>query len=116
MAQLERISVEEAAARLGVSARTVRNRLGSGELKGERIKTPNGTAWVVEWEAAAAASDEPELRELVRLAVAEAFGETVAPLVERSDELARENERLRAQIAALEADASKVEPRGWWRK
>lgn len=109
-----RISVEDAAARLGVSARTVRHRLQSGALRGERVSTKSGTAWAVEWDDDAGA--EVTLRALVSEAVAEAFGEAVAPLVERTEDLARENERLRAQVAALEAAAVGVVARSWWRK
>ena len=138
MAQVTRISVEEAATRLGVSARTVRNRLSSGELKGERISAKNGTAWAVEWQdeappnvAVASVSGEgaapvtsEAIGEAVGAAVDLAFNEMVAPMVEKGEQLARdnerlagENERLRAEIVELEDAELRAQKRGrWWRR
>lgn len=48
MTEAERVSIKEAAERLGVSADTIRRRLKSGELSGEREKTPQGFVWRVE--------------------------------------------------------------------
>jgi hypothetical protein len=45
---IERVSIKEAAERLGVSQDTIRRRLKSGELAGEREKTPQGFVWCVE--------------------------------------------------------------------
>ena len=44
----ERVSIKEAAERIGVSQDTIRRRLKSGELGGEREKTPQGFVWRVE--------------------------------------------------------------------
>jgi len=44
----ERVSIKEAAERLGVSQDTIRRRLKHGELAGERAKTPQGFVWRVE--------------------------------------------------------------------
>lgn len=44
----ERVSIKVAAERVGVSADTVRWRLRSGELVGERQPTPQGFIWLVE--------------------------------------------------------------------
>ena len=134
MAQVVRISVEEAAARLGVSARTVRNRLQSGALRGERISAKNGTAWAVEWQdevppsvTVAPVSGEGAASgtsEAIGAAVELAFSEIVAPMVEKGERLARdnerlagENERLRAEIAELEDAELRAQKRGrWWRR
>ena len=123
-----RLSVAEAAARLGVSPRTVRDRLQRGELKGELVSTKNGAAWLVDWPNES--NEEPsqergDLSALIGEAVSESFGEAVVPLVARADEVARENERLRAQVAALEiVPNAEPEPenkpdessRNWWRR
>jgi hypothetical protein len=45
---MERVSIKEAAERLGVSQDTIRRRLKSGGLAGEREKTPQGFVWRVE--------------------------------------------------------------------
>jgi len=95
--ELARISVDEAAARLGVCARTVRNRLRRGELNGEKVSTRSGAEWQVEWDERAPESGE-ELRA-------------------RNLELAGENERLRAELAELRAALPSGEKeRRWWRK
>lgn len=44
----ERVPIKEAAARLGISPDTIRRRLKSGELVGERRATPQGFVWLVE--------------------------------------------------------------------
>lgn len=44
----ERVSIKEAAERLGVSQDTIRRRLKHGEIRGEREKTPQGFVWRVE--------------------------------------------------------------------
>lgn len=44
---MERVSVSEAAKRLGVSTSTVRRRMKSGELASEREAGTNGRAWVL---------------------------------------------------------------------
>jgi len=43
----ERVTIRDAAARLGVSADTIRRRLRAGTLAGERVSTPQGHRWVV---------------------------------------------------------------------
>ncbi len=45
MSETELVSIQEAAARLAVSADTVRRRLKRGELTGEREPTPQGFTW-----------------------------------------------------------------------
>ena len=123
-----RLSVTEAAARLGISPRAVRDRLQRGALKGELVSAKSGATWLVDWsdEADEASAD---LRDLICGAVIESVGETVAPIVARADELARENEQLRAQVAALEVAADEAETddsaadvapgevsRSWWKR
>ena len=123
-----RLSVTEASARLGISPRAVRDRLQRGELKGELVSAKSGATWLVDWpgEADEASAD---LLDLIGAAVCESVGETVAPLVARADELARENEQLRAQVAALEVVADETETensaadaapneasRNWWKR
>ncbi len=44
----ERVPIKAAAARLGVSADTIRRRLKSGELVGQKERTPQGFTWLVE--------------------------------------------------------------------
>ena len=124
-----RLSVAEAAARLGISPRAVRDRLQRGELKGELVSARSGATWLVDWsgEADEASAD---LLGLIGETVSESVGKTVAPLVARADELARENEQLRAQVAALEIAADEAETddsaaadvapdeasRSWWKR
>jgi hypothetical protein len=48
MSETERVPIRDAAQRLGISTDTVRRRLKSGELNGERQETPQGFIWLVE--------------------------------------------------------------------
>jgi excisionase family DNA binding protein len=43
-----RLSIDDAARRLGISRPTVRRRLRSGVLKGTQVATPHGRKWLVE--------------------------------------------------------------------
>lgn len=48
MGETERVPIRDAAQRLGVSPDTVRRHLKSGEMTGERQKTPQGFIWLVD--------------------------------------------------------------------
>jgi excisionase family DNA binding protein len=50
VAEQQTVSVSEAARLLGVTEKTVRQRLRTGELRGERVKRPQGHVWRVVWE------------------------------------------------------------------
>lgn len=41
------LNIAEAAQRLGVSQKTIRRRLGSGDMKGRRVSRPQGYTWAV---------------------------------------------------------------------
>lgn len=123
-----RLSVAEAAARLGISPRAVRDRLQRGELKGELVSARSGATWLVDWTGEADEANADLLASICET-VSESVGETVAPIVARADTLARENEQLRAQVAALEVAADEAETddsaadaapneasRSWWKR
>jgi len=81
----ERVSIKEAAERLGVSADTVRRRLKRGELAGEREKTPQGFVWRVEL---------PVEARIVPPAEATTAAQAASVLVEDALEAARLRERV----------------------
>ena len=92
----ERVSIQGAAERLGVSADTVRRRLKRGELIGDREETPQGFVWRVELpiaesvpgSAQGTAADAIELAQL---------RERVAGLERLIDELATRREEIAAE-------------------
>jgi excisionase family DNA binding protein len=45
---MAKVSIAEAARRLGISQDTVRKRLRLGELAGEQVRAPGGFRWLVE--------------------------------------------------------------------
>ena len=45
---MELVSISQAVTRLGVSEVTIRRRLRKGELKGQKLQTPQGYVWMVE--------------------------------------------------------------------
>jgi hypothetical protein len=59
---VERVSLSEAARRLGVSPKTVRRRLDRGELRGRRERTGHGETWVIELPRDAEATPREESR------------------------------------------------------
>lgn len=100
----ERLTIGEAAERLGVSPDTVRRRLKRGELEGEQEETAQGFIWRI---VLPKASDEPEPveaepKDSIELAL---LRERVAGLERLTDELQSERDAWRAQ-AASERDAS----------
>jgi len=96
----ERVSIKEAAERLGVSADTIRRRLKSGELAGEREKTPQGFVWRVE---------------LPQDAPGEPASAEASPGATAGDDI--ERARLRERIAGLERLAEELQgERDAWRE
>ncbi len=100
----------EAAARLGISERTVQRRLKQGTLKGYKVKSGRGEVWRVMPDAVAptpdamtpqddvvtteaAAPDVPEVLELVRLV----------------DRLQRDNQQLAGQLGFTQAKLQEAE-------
>ncbi len=98
----ERVSIQEAAERLGVSADTVRRRLKRGELKGERVKTPQGFVWRIEVTDDAPNLSPPEIPTPIERAA-----ETMADVIEIT--------QLRERVIGLErlADELKSERDAW---
>jgi len=92
----ESVPIREAALRLGVSPDTVRRRMKTGELHGEKQPTPQGFVWLVELPA-----DVPSLE----AAAVETLGGDDVELV-----------MLRAQVNGLEALAGELRSeRDAWR-
>jgi excisionase family DNA binding protein len=54
-----RLSIDEAAAALGVSRPTIRRRLRDGVLKGSQVTTPHGLKWYIELEGITPESPRP---------------------------------------------------------
>lgn len=96
----ERVSIKEAAERLGVSADTIRRRLKSGDLSGEREKTPQGFVWRVE---------------LPQDGTGEPVSAEVSTGASAGDDI--ERARLRERIAGLERLAAELQSeRDAWRE
>ncbi len=99
----ERLTIGEAAERLGVSPDTVRRRLKRGELHGEQEETAQGFIWrIVLPEAPDEPAPEAEPKESIELAL---LRERVAGLERLAQELQGERDAWREQEAS-ERDAS----------
>jgi hypothetical protein len=113
------VTVEQAAAALGVSASTVRRRIRDGSLRAEEARRPQGVVWLVHLPAGTAtdATQPPPAAGAVATTPAAAAGEAMVtytktllePLVaalERTQgrvaELERENGHLAERLAATE--------------
>ena len=118
------VTVEQAAAILGVSASTIRRRIRAGTLRAEPARRPQGVVWLVHMPAdvAAGTAQPPPAAGVVATAATAsdamiAYTRTLLePLVaalERSQgrvaELEREVGSLRAQLATLEAHQTHTE-------
>jgi hypothetical protein len=130
------VTVEQAAAALGVSASTVHRRIRSGALKAEQAERPQGKVWMVhlppgttvasgelpppsEPEAAASTTMAPAAEAMVSL-IQTTIGTILGPLVGQLDAqrqtidrqaeelrtLERDNGRLTAELTAAQAQNS----------
>ena len=95
------VTVEDAAARLGVTTATVRRRLHSGRLIGRRRDTPQGFVWEVELPAATEELEGDDQAPPNVDSPPAAAGELVR--------LVAHNEDLRAEIAVLRAQLDRQE-------
>ena len=102
----ERVSIKEAAERLGVSQDTIRRRLKHGELAGERAKTPQGFVWRVELPQEPAGEAEGTAPES---APAPGDGIELARLRERVSGLERLADELRDDRDAWKVQAERHE-------
>lgn len=95
----ESVTIKEAAARLGISADTVRRRLKRGELTGEKEETPQGYVWRIqlpeEESEPAPAQEEPSGDAIER-----------ARLLERIEGLEKLTEELKGERDAWREQAS----------
>jgi len=98
------VSIREAAERLGVSPDTIRRRLKTGELAGEKVKTAQGLAWRVELPPNA----PPAPPDIIAAAAVELarLRERVSGLERLADELQSERDAWREQ-AARDGDAAR---------
>jgi len=103
MSGTELVSIQEAAARLGVSADTVRRRLKRDELTGEREPTPQGFIWRIALPLAEYAPETPGA----------AAGASAVDSLGDAVELAQ----LRERVAGLERLAAELQSeRDDWRE
>ncbi len=107
----ERVPIKEAAARLGVSTDTVRRRLKSGELAGERQPAPRGFVWLVELPSDVHSTSTPAemtgAAQAASVLVEDAL--EAARLRERVDGLERLVGELRGERDAWQAQAERHE-------
>jgi hypothetical protein len=114
-----KVSIAEAAHRLGISQDTVRKRLRLGELRGEQISAPGGFRWLIEvppdeggTEIAEAPSELDEvLRDVIRRQ-----DETMNQLREQLS--AKDQQISELHVLLQQAQAALPAPRNnqpWWR-
>jgi hypothetical protein len=122
---MAKVSIAEAAHRLGMSQDTVRKRLRLGELTGEQVRAPGGFRWLVELPGENAESqgqgetyqegitnESPYVRELV-----DSLQAQIRAQQEELEARRREVEQLHILLQQAQAalPASK-ENRSWWRR
>jgi len=112
------VTVEQAAAILGVSVTTVKRRIRAGSLRAEQAQRPQGTVWLVYLDAAAmpAAEERPSAASVAATAAATApapaeamvsliqttIGTVLGPLVGELAASRQANERLVGELREVE--------------
>jgi len=107
---VEKVSVGEAARRLGVSVDTVRRRIGKGELLAHREPTPQGYRWEVELQP----NDQP-LNSHNNEALVTALQAQVQAQAEELDARRREVQELHVLLQTAQNALTAPERRAWWR-
>ena len=108
------VTITEAARRLGISERTVRRRLHTGDLMGSQMATPQGFVWTIDLPEDMTedrANGHSSSREV------ETLKEFVAVLnnqVDTKDQQIKELHILMQQVQAA-LPAPKADNRSWWR-
>lgn len=115
-----RVTIQEAAHKLGIAESTVRRRLRNGELQGEQMTTPQGYTWLVELPDDVTAEKESDLllsegagvmRELVDSLRSHVNG-LEGQLTTKDRQIEQLHVLLQQVQAALPAPS---EPKSWWR-
>jgi len=106
-----KVSVGEAARRLGVSTDTIRRRIGKGELLAHREPTPQGYRWEVELQA----NDQPlNGHEGNTQALVTALQSQVLAQAEELDARRREVQELHVLLQTAQAALTPPARRPWW--
>jgi len=109
---VEKVSVGEAARRLGVSVDTIRRRIGRGELAAHQEPTPQGFRWEVELQP----NDQPvnghdrNIEALVTTLQAQVHAQA-----EELDARRREVQELHVLLQTAQTALSPPERHPWWR-
>lgn len=108
---MEKVSVGDAARRLGVSTDTIRRRIGKGELTAHQKPTPQGYRWEVELEV----GDQPvnghdsNLEALVTVLNAQ-----VQAQAQELEARRREVQELHVLLQTTQAALAPPKSRSWW--
>jgi len=109
---MEKVSVGEAARRLGVSTDTIRRRIGKNELLAHREPTPQGFRWEVELQP----NDQPvNGHETNNEALVTALQAQVLAQTEELDARRREVQELHVLLQTAQTALTAPERRPWWR-
>jgi len=109
---VEKVSVGEAARRLGVSTDTIRRRIGKGELLAHREPTPQGYRWEIELQPNNQPLNGQDSNLEVLLATLQA---QVQAQAEELDARRREVQELHVLLQTAQGALTAPESRPWWR-
>jgi len=109
---LEKVSIGEAARRLGVSTDTIRRRIGKGELLAHKEPTPQGYRWEIDLQP----NDQPlNGQEGNNEALVTALMAQVQTQAEELDARRREVQELHVLLQTAQAALTAPERRAWWK-
>jgi len=108
---VEKVSVGEAARRLGVSTDTIRRRIGKGELTAHREPTPQGFRWEIEL----GPDDQPLNGHGDNELLVTTLQAQVQAQADELDARRREVQELHVLLQTAQAALAAPERRSWWR-
>jgi len=109
---VDKMSIGEAARRLGVSTDTIRRRIGKGELLAHREPTPQGYRWEVELQPDNQPVNDHEGNTAALVTILQA---QVQAQAEELDARRVEVQQLHILLQTAQAALTAPERRTWWR-
>jgi len=109
---VEKISIGEAARRLGVSTDTIRRRIGKGELTAHQEPTPQGFRWEVELQANDQSLNGHAGNNELLITILQA---QIQAQAEELDARRREVQELHVLLQTAQTALTAPDRRPWWR-
>jgi hypothetical protein len=113
-----RVTIAEAALRLGISEPTARRRVRGGELPGTQVRTPQGFTWMVDLPDDLPSEPGPSGEMAVMQGFIESMNSQFQLLKEQLEAKDKQIEQLHVLLQQAQAalPAPKEDQQSWWRR